>query len=410
MTYDEALSYMSGLVTFNARKDRERFSALLERLGAPHTRLRCLHVAGTNGKGSTSTFIASILRAAGYRVGLYLSPFVFDLGERWQVDGAPMDRATLTRQVEEIRPHVDALAETDLGWTTEFELKTAIAFRWFVEREVDFAVIEVGIGGARDSTNIIPPPLVAAITSIGLDHVPLLGDTLAAIATEKAGILKSGTAACVTPVDEPSARAAIEAKAALVGVPVVTPPPLPATQRLGLRGPYQRTNAAVAAQVCRTLRDAWEVALPESAIDDGLASAFLPGRFQVIEIDGKTLVLDVAHNDDGAAALANALAEEFPGRRATFVVGATRNHEPVPLIERLIPLAKAFVATEPGFRPLSVDETAQTVRDLGWPVRAITPASRAIAETVARAAPGDLIVATGSFYVVCETPEALRGG
>ena len=325
MNFDESVHYMSGLLQFGMRLDRERFVTLLERLGDPQQRFRALHIAGTNGKGSTTTFIAAILRAAGYRVGTYLSPYVFDMRERIQIGGEMIPKEDFARWVSVLRPHIEAIAATELGQTTEFELKTAAAFCYFAEQNVDFAAIEVGIGGRLDATNVIPPPLCAVITSIGWDHMHLLGDTLAKIAAEKAGIFKPGSVG-VTAVAPGEAQEEIAQIAAAQGVPLhfVAPADRPdaaralvtyrresdgtvtfllpsgaiAGARPSLHGAYQAGNAATAAAAIEILRTQYKVAISDDAIRAGCESAFIPGRFQIARrgANGKpTLLLDGAH-------------------------------------------------------------------------------------------------------------------
>lgn len=438
MNYEESVQYMSGLLLFGERLGRERLIALLERLGDPHKRLRCVHVAGTNGKGSTTTFVAAVLRAAGRRVGLYLSPYVFDLRERIQIDGRHIPRADFARWVSAIRPHIEELARTPLGQITEFELKTAVAFCFFAEQNVDFAVLEVGLGGRLDATNVIPPPLVAAITHIGLDHTAILGDTLAKIAGEKAGILKPGSV-CVTavapgealdriaeiaaergcPLHRVAPAGAPEAEGAFVthapdpdgGVTITLPETTLSGLRPGLRGPFQRANAATAVAAIAVLRRRGE-AVPDAAIRAGLEGAALPGRFQIVfdgADGGPALVLDGAHNPDGADVLAEALAATFPGRRTVLVMGARGNHDPEPFLARLAPLAERVVATAPPFKPRPAAEVAAVAERLGLPAQIVEPAEAAIAGTWEAARPGEVVLVTGSFYVVGETPRALRG-
>lgn len=425
---------MSGLLQFGMKLDRERFVELLRRLGDPHQKLRCVHVAGTNGKGSTTTFTASILRAAGYRVGAYLSPYVFDLRERVVVNGEMIAREDFARHVGEIRPHIEAVAETELGATTEFELKTAVMFKHFAEVGVDFAVIEVGIGGRLDATNVIPPPLVAVITSIGWDHMAILGDTLGKIAGEKAGIVKRGTLACVTAVPPGEALDVIAEKCEQEGVPLLrcaegpagfqaladgrTRLALPGAAeplevRLALRGPFQAANAAAAATACAMLRDGGAADVPDTALRRGLEAATLPGRFHVARDQdggGPALVLDVAHNGDAARVLADALRATFgDGRRYVLVVGLTRGHEPEPFLRELAPLAKRVIATAPSFRPRPAQEVVDAARGLGLEVVGpLEPASRAILEAYAGARADEVVAVTGSFYTVGETPEGLR--
>ncbi len=428
---------MSGLLRFGERLGRERLLALLARLGDPHRRLRCVHVAGTNGKGSTTTFVASVLQAAGYRVGAYLSPYVFDLRERIQVGGEMIPRADFARWVTAIRPHIEAVAaDPALGQTTEFELKTAVAFCYFAEQGVDFAAVEVGIGGRLDATNVIPAPLAAVITHIGLDHTKILGDTLAQIASEKAGILKPGTV-CVTAVPPGEALDVIAARAAELGCPLRRVAPasegaeafvthasgpggavtltLPGgvlpDLKLNLRGPFQAGNAAAAAAAIEVARQRG-VEVSFDALRAGLEAAALPGRFQVV-CDGHggrpALVLDGAHNEDGARVLAQALDATFPDRRRVFVVGMKKDHDAEPFLRLVAPRAARVVATAPSFKPRPAAETAAAAEALGLTVQVIEPAAVAIARTWEAARGDEVVVVTGSFYTVGETPQALRG-
>ncbi len=416
---NDVIAYFGTLREFSPRTDRDRFRDLLARLGDPHEKLRCLHVAGTNGKGSTVTFLASALREAGYRVGAYLSPFVWDVRERWQIDGALIPPDELVAQVDAIRPHVEALAEAGYGQITEFELKTAVAFRWFAEQQVDFAVLEVGIGGRLDSTNVIPAPLVSVITSIGWDHQHLLGDTLGAIAGEKAGIIKHGSRACVTAVQEHEPLGVIREKAGQEGVPLVTVGVAEAEEArafdLSLHGEFQWYNAACAAAALRTLRAAGDVSLTETALRRGLQRATLPGRFEVIRrsaVPGDpphpVVVLDVAHNVDAARVLAHALRKEFgTGRNATLVIGMSKSHDAGPFLSELAPLTRRVIATAPTFRPKPASEIADAARGLGLPVTRAKSVGNALKEaTEAVLQEGDAsgyIVVTGSFYTIGET-------
>jgi dihydrofolate synthase/folylpolyglutamate synthase len=341
--------------------------------------------------------------------------------------------------VTTIRPHVEEIAETELGPTTEFELKTAVAFCWFAEQAVDYAVVEVGIGGRLDATNVIPSPLVAVITSISWDHMHILGDTLAKIAGEKAGILKLGTF-CVTAVGPGEALDAIEGVAGAKGVPLLRVAAegtaeaegafvtyqrepgdgvtlhLPSGDvpglRLALRGAYQARNAATAAATVEVLRRHHGVAVSRDALRGGLERATIPGRFQIARQGGEgvpTLVLDGAHNEGGARTLAEALRAEFgPERRYTFVVGTSRNHDPRPFLELLAPLAARVVATSPPFRPTPAGDVERAALSLRLPVTVVESAADAIQQTWASATSGEIVVVTGSLFTVGETPEGLR--
>ncbi len=456
---------MGGLQRFGMRLDRERFVELLRRLGSPHEKFPAIHVAGTNGKGSTVTFIASVLHRAGYKVGAYLSPYVFDLRERVQIGGEMIGKDDFSRWVKTIRPHVEAVAsQTDLGQTTEFELKTAIAFCVFAEQAVDFAVIEVGIGGRLDATNVIPPPLVSVITSIGWDHTPLLGTTLQEIAGEKAGIIKRGTLATITGVAQNSvALQPIMRRAYADGVPLLRVavahtekqttaeslafvrdaatayvrcetlvngavrihaptalqefglPPLALSLRLALRGPFQAGNAGAALAALSILQKYEKAKIFPDILVEGLEKATLPGRFQVIKRDNKTLVLDVAHNTDGAQVLSDALRAEFADNDGnlphfSLVVGMSRTHEPEPFLRLLAPIFASVTVTAPTFRPKPADETRQAALDAGVPearLRVVEPVAEAIQQAWNDTPDGGVVVVTGSFYTVGETPKAL---
>jgi len=208
MDFDDALHYMEGLLRFGWKLGNERFEALCARLGSPQDKYAIVHIAGTKGKGSTTALAAAILREAGCNVGAYFSPYVYDVRERVQVNGELIPHDDFARLVTVIRPHIEALALTELGQTTEFELKTLIGFLYFAECGVDIACIEVGLGGRLDATNLVKPT-VTVITNIGLDHTAQLGETHALIAGEKAGIIKCGIP-CYTATDHPDALAVIE--------------------------------------------------------------------------------------------------------------------------------------------------------------------------------------------------------
>ncbi|MGQ9737615.1 MAG: bifunctional folylpolyglutamate synthase/dihydrofolate synthase [Armatimonadota bacterium] len=426
---------MQSLKRFGIKLGNERFEALLERLGNPHHQLRVIHVAGTNGKGSTSTFIATILQAAGYKVGLYLSPYVFNLRERIQVNGYPIPESDFARLVTWIKPHIEELAQTSLGQVTEFELKTAVGFSCFAEQRVDFAVVEVGLGGRLDATNVVRP-LVSVITSIGWDHMDRLGDTLGKIAAEKAGIIKP-YAPAVTGVTDPEPLEVIREHAKRAGVPLtevkpermVIPPPartvhwqnegvarmrqkvsVRTTDRvyrhlsLRLLGRHQCSNAAVAIAAVEALQHAHRVDVPESAIRTGLEHATMPGRMQIVR-RSPMLLLDGAHNVDAVRCLAQAIPETLRYRRLILVLGMTRGHDPRGVVDTLAPLASYIIFTQPNDqrrRPAVDLPEASTVPLPSYEI--IPSVAEAVEHAMSIAEPDDLVVVTGSFYVVGEVP------
>ncbi len=426
MDFDEALAYMQGRLRLGWKLGNERFSALLARLGDPQAGLRVVHVAGTKGKGSTTAMAASVLQAAGYRVGMYLSPYVYDVRERIQVNGEMIPRADFARWVSAIRPHVEALEATEFGPTTEFELKTAVGLCWLAEQAVDYAVLEVGLGGRLDATNVVPHPLVTVITNIGLDHTELLGETLAEIAGEKAGIVKPGVP-CVTGVPRGGeawdviARVCRRQDAPLISVEAPEAQPDGAVHlstgrrslrdvRLRLRGAFQADNAAAALAALDAVAPAFLPPIPNGAARRGLESAWVPGRLERV-MDRPAVVADVAHNELAAEALAVALREEFGAerRRLTLVVGLSRQHDPGPF---LAPLARLrpdrLIATQPAFRPRPASDVAAAARSCGIAsVETVdTSVPDAVQAALASASPEDLVCVTGSFYTVGDVPPA----
>ena len=423
MDFDEALAYLQGRLRLGVKLGNERFLALLSRLGDPQDKLRVVHVAGTKGKGSTAAMAAGVLQAAGYKVGIYLSPYVYDVRERIQINGAMISRADFARWVTAIKPHIDALEQTEHGPTTEFELKTAVGLCYFAEQAVDYAVLEVGLGGRLDATNVVARPLVTVITNIGLDHTELLGETLGEIAGEKAGIVKPGVP-CVTGVPEGGeawtviARVCAEKNAPLTkiaaprwdadGLSLSTPRRTLSGLKLRLRGAFQELNAAVALTGLDAITDAAGPQITDNAARKGLETAWVPGRLEQVR-EHPIVVLDVAHNEIAAQALAAALRDQHGAetRRLTLVVGLSRNHAPEPFLAPLAALSPArLIATQPAFRPRPAQDVAEAARQIGFANVEIVDhsVSEAVYAALSEAGPDDLICVTGSFYTVGDLP------
>ena len=423
MDFDEALRYMQGRLRLGVKLGNERFFALLHRLGNPQDRLRVIHIAGTKGKGSTTAMVANVLQAAGHTVGMYLSPYVYDVRERIQINGEMISRDDFTRWVTAIRPHVEALEATEFGPTTEFELKTAVGLCYFAERAIDYAVLEVGLGGRLDATNVVSRPLVTVITNIGLDHTELLGETLGEIAAEKAGIIKPGVP-CVTgvPVGGEAwnviARVCEERGAPLIsirlgpevesGLTLTTPRRTLTGIHLELRGAFQALNAAAALAALDAVAEEALPPVSDEAARWGLETAWVPGRLEQVRTR-PTVVVDVAHNEISAQALAEALRDQYGAdqRRLILVVGLSRHHDPAPF---LVPLAARqpalLIATQPAFRPRPALDVAEAARDQGFPEVQVVEAgvAEAVQAALSQAGPEDLICITGSFYTVGDVP------
>jgi dihydrofolate synthase/folylpolyglutamate synthase len=427
----------------------DRMRTLLVRLGQPDAELKIVHVAGTKGKGSTSAMIAAILTSAGYRTGVFSSPHLSRIEERFAVDGAPCSAAELVALVERLRPVVYALdAEAAqqgdlLGGPTFFEITTAIALVHFVELQVDAAVLEVGLGGRLDATNVCLP-LVSVITSIYFDHTQQLGNTLAAIAGEKAGIIKPGVPV-VSGVTQPEAREVIACLAHERGCRLIQAGDdfrcryrfgagsgaidyryLVAGQEndlegvaLAMRGPHQAANAAVALATIAELRQqGWCVST--DAMRGGLARAALPARVEYVSGEPAVLI-DTAHNPASARALVAAL-EELPriGRR-TLILSVSRDKDVSTILRELVPCFDRVFVTEYQENPraVAVDELEKGVRTVFRQSESesghgqcahgekivLTPflAPREAWDAACRSAePGELVTVAGSFYLAAE--------
>jgi dihydrofolate synthase/folylpolyglutamate synthase len=428
--YDQAVTYMQGRIRFGEKYGNERFEELLRRLHNPQNQFSAIHIAGTKGKGSTTTFAANILRTAGYRTGSYLSPYVYDLRERIQIDGEMIPKADFARWVATIRPHIEAIdSATDHGPITEFELKTAIAFCYFAEQQVDYAVVEVGLGGRLDATNVIPPPLVGVITNIGFDHVEILGNTLELIAAEKAGIIKTGSV-CVTGIEDGPAYDTVEAICCQRDVPLIRVRPgqgwhtdidhslsITTASRqifglnLRLRGQFQHANAALAVA---TIDAAAIPRIDDHIVRLGLESAFAPGRLEIVQESSPTVILDSAHNELAARVLADSLVSDFRAddRPLILVVGMSHRHDPTELLQSLLNrlTPTAFVATEPMFRPHSAQAVADAATKLGIrnvAIAAPVPAAVRLAISKADGLQDAIVLVTGSFYTVGDIPPSM---
>jgi dihydrofolate synthase / folylpolyglutamate synthase len=368
MNRTDPLEYLFGLERFGIKFGLENMRALVASLGHPERAFRSVHIAGTNGKGSVTAIVDSALRAAGFRSGRYTSPHLVDLSERFVVDGRPIDHEVLLATVSHVREHVEKLIAGGVlsAQPTFFEVTTAAALEFFAASGVDIAVIEVGLGGRLDATNVITPD-ATAITSIAFDHEKYLGQTLSSIASEKAGIIKPKVPVVIGALD-PDAEAAIESIARERGATIVranegvalerlpAPPGAPTRIRLrtpthdygeltiSLRGVHQIRNAVVAVRLLELL-DTLEVRVPAAAIADGLASVSWPGRLEHrrVSVD-REMILDAAHNPAGAAALAAYLGETFD-EKLPLVFAAMRDKDVPRMFEVLLPAVSTVILT-----------------------------------------------------------------
>ena len=404
----------------------ERITELLDRLGNPQQRLRFVHVAGTNGKGSTCALMASILQAAGYKTGLFTSPYIERFEERIRMNGASISLEDLRKVTLQVRDVAESMQEHP----TEFELMTAVAFLHFAQCECEIVVAEVGLGGRLDSTNVIDVPEVALIAPISYDHCALLGNSLTEIAEEKAGIIKKAGAVVSAPQEQEAAnvlRQRAEAQHASLGF--VDPAAINGPNdnfsyksyehlTLSLQGSYQRFNAALAIEGCEVLRkQGWNIT--EKAIRDGLLGAHWAGRFEVMQAQ-PDIIVDGAHNIHAAKQLAKELETRYPLRRILFCLGVMADKDYPAMLDIYAPLAKAFVCYRPNMDlALPANELAfAAMRALanlpeesygqGCVVVAADSPEDAIRQVLGFAGEYDVVCCCGSLYGIAAVKDALR--
>jgi dihydrofolate synthase/folylpolyglutamate synthase len=403
---------LSALAEAGIRMGLERVQDLLAALGDPHLACPVVHIAGTNGKGSVCGYVTEALVAAGYRVGTYTSPHLEHVNERFRLDGRAIDDGMLVEAIESLeRARWDWARRVgmDRGPLTYFEFVTVLGFRLFAQHEVDVAVIEVGLGGRLDATNVVQPA-VCAITSIGLDHVDRLGETLGAIASEKAGILKPGVPAVVGPVD-PEALEAISFRARAVGAPlwisgthlrreqrrdgwvISTPDGAVGPVRLGMEGAHQGANASVAVGVLHRLR-AMGFSIDDAAICEGLRRAKVAARIEALR---EGLIVDGAHNADGSKALAAWLATQPRPANRILLFGMGEGREPHEVLGPLLPHVDEVVLTQCAHpKARSPAELAAALGDLDAFISDGGPIEECLAEVYEDA---DQTVVAGSLYL-----------
>ena len=433
--YRQALDYILSFADYERMSrsavvfDLARMEALLDRLGRPHLAARSVHIAGTKGKGSTSAMIASVLTASGYRTGLYTSPHLHTMRERIQIDGRPVGEADLVALLKRLRPEIEAInRQGTAGELTTFEILTALAFAHFQESGADYQVLEAGLGGRLDATNVVVPA-VCAITSISLDHTEVLGDTLAKIATEKAGIIKPGGTVVCAP-QPPEAEEVIAGVCRRKGALLVSVGREVAWQAgdssysgqsfwlKGLRqeyhlfipllGDFQLDNAAVAVACLEVLAGSGARITPDT-IAAGMAGVRWPGRLQVLR-ESPLFIVDGAHNADSARKLKKALEQYFACDRAILIVGTSKDKDMAGMVAELAGITGEVIVTR-SVNPRATDTSVLAAEFSKWGARpAITDdVAAAVDLALGKAGPGDLICATGSLFVVAEATAYLEG-
>ena len=414
----ETLEYIHSVKWQGSKPGLERTRELLAALGNPEKALKFVHIAGTNGKGSTAACVASVLQKSGYRTGLYTSPYILRFNERMQVDGEHITDEELERFTNEIRPFADAMTDPP----TEFELITALAMKYFLNKKCDIVVLEVGMGGELDSTNVIDKPEVAIITAIGYDHVKELGPTLRDIAGAKAGIIKIGCDVviygCDAEVGDVFEKVSAERSASLSradfsrieceeyslgGVTLSLKPYGKIT--LPLIGAYQPKNAVVAVTALELLRDKG-YKISDSDITVGLADVRWPGRFEILGRD-PVFVLDGAHNPQGIKATADSLRRHFGERKIIFIIGVMADKDVDLMISYIAQQAEAFIAVRPD-NPRAMDEKklAEKLSGYSAPAYARDTIRDGVADAIRMAGKEGIVCALGSLYFSGDIREA----
>ncbi|MEZ0325671.1 MAG: folylpolyglutamate synthase/dihydrofolate synthase family protein [Fimbriimonas sp.] len=418
MTYEEAVAYIASLEPRGWRLGLDRMrefvwrAGLQDAVGAPGGP-QFIHVAGTNGKGSTTAYLQSLFVESGFATGAFFSPYVVDPRERIQFGRELIPKDEFAQLTEELIPVGESLSETSFGGITEFEFKAALGFLFWKRRRCDWVALEVGLGGRLDATNVVQPR-ATIIVSISMDHMQFLGSTLAAIAYEKAGILKEGVPCMVGPLPE-EAMKAVDVQARSVGAPlwrfgheilwedgtVVTPHGRHQGVVPGIAGAKQEINLALAIASL----DAAGIKPGADAIRKGAAKAFAPGRFQQVEVGGKAVLFDGAHNGEAAEVLRVSFDRSYPGKQMILVTNMLEGHELRDFYGPLMARAAHVVPIDfHRARPVSV--TAKELKVFVPEVMEHASVGEGLRAALERATEADVVVVTGSFYLV---GEALRG-
>lgn len=415
MTYQEALTYIHSISWRGSKPGLERIGEMMEQLGNVQEDLKFIHIAGTNGKGSVSAMLSSVLTAAGYRTGLFISPYIMRFNERMQVNGMPISDEELAEIITEVQPVAESMAERP----TEFEIITAAAFLWFARQKCDIVVLETGLGGRLDATNLISKNVCAVITNLGMDHTEYLGNTLGEIAGEKCGILKPGCPV-VAYRSAPEAMKVIRARAKELECPVRTADfgkikALSADLQgqtfqykqfpeltVHLLGAHQLKNAAVALETISVLRKAgWEI--PDEAVVHGMDATRWPGRFEVLQ-DNPLVIVDGAHNPQGVESLIAAVKEYLPGQHIVCVTGVLADKDWKPMMDRLKTVVSDFVAVTPDSpRALGNVRLARYLTDRQHWVSVADDVEKGLTGALERAkATGGMVLACGSLYMAAD--------
>lgn len=427
MNFEQTLSYIENSMRFGCRPGLERTSRLLELLGNPHKKTKLIHIAGTNGKGSTTAIISNILKHAGYRVGTYTSPHLYKMTERMVINGEQISEEHFVKYANMVIDKMKYMEENNMEVPTQFEMLTAMAFLYFEEMKVDAAVIEVGLGGMYDATNVIDS-ILSVITSISYDHTDILGNTIEKIATEKAGIIKDNTTVVLYPQLYKEAEKIVEAKcieknAKLVKVDVEQGRLIKfdilaqsfdysygeirlAGLKVPLLGDHQIKNSTVAVTAAIELSKlGFNIA--EEHIRKGLETVVWPCRLSVVSKE-PFIIIDGAHNEDGVNSLKSAIIKYLSDKSIILVIGMLGDKNYSYAVQELAPLAHKIIASEPiSPRALKAEQMAEVIRKYNTNAEAEADIIKAIEKAKKSADKNSVILICGSLYLAGSAYEYL---
>lgn len=424
MNYKESRLYIEHAQKYGSVLGLDNMETMMERLGNPQDELRFIHVAGTNGKGSVLAYVSTVLKEAGYQVGRYVSPTLFSYLERIEINGEPVSEEIFAAQMTKVANVVASMVKEGLAHPTPFEIETAVAFLCFKELKCQIVALETGMGGLLDATNLITTTQIAVLTSISMDHMGFLGNTLAEIARNKAGIIKPGCHV-VTTRQKPEAMTVVEGTARRFKVPVHVADKEDALveesscfgqkflygdeeYEISMAGVYQIENAVIALKVVEVLRElGYEIS--RDAIHKGMKETVWGGRFSILD-KSPVFVIDGAHNPDAALKLEASIQEYFEGKTIYYIMGMFKDKDYDRVAQITAPYAKEImtIATPKNERALPAEELAKTVRKYNSHVTAMQSLQDAVEVAYKKAKPEDVIIAFGSLSFLGEISELVK--
>ena len=423
MTYEETLNYIHSRAKYGSRLGLFRMERALELMGNPQKTLKFIHVAGTNGKGSTTAMTAEILKTEGYKVGMYVSPYVVDFRERMQINGEMIPKEALAANLEKIMPHLLQMEEEETP-ITEFELDTLLAIQWFADEKCDFVVFEVGLGGRFDATHIIDAPVVASIGKIAFDHVAILGDTLKKIAFEKCGIIKKGCRVVSYPLQDPEAKGIIEDSCKMLhidgnfgdlsklenvkwGENGASYTYKGEDYEISLVGEHQIYNSITVLSIIEEMRKSG-IKISEESVKKGLKNTRFGGRLEEV-CKKPTCIIDGAHNPDGVEVLCKAIDVIYKPRRIITVMGMLGDKDYKNCIKEVAGRSDVFIATVPDSpRAASGEDVAALAKEVCGDVSVEKDPYTAAKKAKSLANENDVVIACGSLYMIGEAKRAFE--